>query len=153
MEFEDYIKKYILDRLDSLEGQGMHGGELAARLYDADNCNGSITCNSAKSESRLEEYKYYFGVALSYNKSDYGDHIAAAMALDYFYNPEKAECKMVFAFVDAIVTTLLSDYRYQNKYLLSHYVQIDKEFIQWFKRNLDEAVKDALEFMEEHCSI
>lgn len=54
--FDDYIQGYICDELDNLKGQDIYADDLASRLTETDNINGSVFCSTYKAEEFIKQY-------------------------------------------------------------------------------------------------
>ena len=58
METNDFIedlKKLIVERLNEHEGSSIYVSDLANTLFESENANGSVFCNSYKTEEFIKE--------------------------------------------------------------------------------------------------
>lgn len=147
---KEYIKNYILNRLDDIKDKNIHIGEFSSYLYESDNLAGSITCNSKESQENLVEYQEYFKHVIAYYKANFGEDSAGQLALDFMARPKTAECFLVFTYVDAILNNFLGNNQYKGQDIWNERITIDQDFIDWIKEYLDEAIDTGFEHMEEY---
>jgi len=145
-----YIKDYILEHLDGLKGQSIYIGDLSNELYSSDNMTGSITCNAGRSQDNLREHAAEFEHTVAYVKDNFGDIEAGELALNLLRSPEKAECCMVFTYVDEVLNNFLGKNNYKGENVWNEKLTIDEDFLNWIREHLDEAIDEGFSIMEEY---
>lgn len=147
---KEYIKNYILNRLDDMKDKNIYIGDFSSYLYESDNLAGSISCNSQESQENLVEYKEYFEHVVAYHKINFGEDAAGKLALEFLTRPKTAECFLVFTYVDAILNNFLGNHQYKGEDIWDEKMTTDQDFIDWIKEHLDEAIDTGFEDMEEY---
>lgn len=132
---KNYIKDYIIDRLDDLQGRSIYLCDFARYLYESDNINGSITYNRAEALEFIKEHEDEYRNVIKYWAFHSGAEFSNEIALAFFDNPEKAHCFLVFCYVDAILNLWLGKRDDWNEEK-----EITPEFIQEIKKNLDDMI-------------
>lgn len=144
---KQYIKDYILEQLDDNQGRTVYACDLASELYNNDNMTGSIDCNRYESEQFLTEHKDEFVNIIKYWKIHGGADFSNQLAIDYFENPEKAHCNLVFTYVDAVVNLIMAK-EYQGRDIWDEQIELDDAMIGWIKENLDDAIDAGFDDMD-----
>ena len=144
---KNYIKDYILEKLDENKGRTVYACDLASELYNDDNITGSITCGRRESEEFLTEYRDEFVNVIKYWKFNAGEDFSNQIAIDYFENPEKAHCVLVFAYVDAVINTIMQK-EYRGRDIWNEQIDLDGAMIAWIKENLDDAINATFDDMD-----
>lgn len=142
---KEYIKEYILSNIEDMAGRTVYMCDLSSYLYESDNMTGSITCNRAEAEEFLTEHKAEFVNVLKYWKFHAGDEFSNNIAIDYFENPEKAHCILVFAYVDAVLNLYLGQRDDWNEEK-----EITPEFIEEIKNNIDSMIDAGFADMDSY---
>lgn len=78
------VKQDLCIQLDNYKGGSYYGADLAYQLFEGDNANGSVFCNTYKTEQYIKANWDLFGELVEYCKDNLG------MALNPFSEPEKA---------------------------------------------------------------
>lgn len=148
-KMKNYIKNYIIANLDNMEGTTHYICDLAGALYESDSIVGSITYNRAESEEFITEHKAEYANVLAYWKMNAGADFANKLALDYFNNPEKAHCALVFTYVDAVLNHILGQ-EYKGEDIWNDQREINADLIQWIKDNLDAGIDAGFADMDSY---
>lgn len=82
------IKQDIIDRLSDYKGGNYYGADLAYKLFEGENANGSVFCNTYKTEQYIKANFELFGEFLEHYKANFGEY------LNPFAEPEK--CHVIF---------------------------------------------------------
>ena len=147
---KQYIKDYILEHLDSLDGRTLYVSDIPHDLYADDNMTGSITCNAGRSQENLKEHMDEFEHTVAYVKDNFGDEEAGELSLNLLRSPEKAECCMVFTYVDEVLNRILDHKQYKGQDIWNERLTIDQDFLNWIREHLDEAIDEGFSLMEEY---
>lgn len=142
---KNYIKDYIIDRLDDLQGRSIYLCDFASYLYESDNINGSITCNRAESLEFITEHQTEYRNVIKYWNFHSGAEFSTENALAFFDNPEKAHCFLVFCYVDAILNLWLGKRDDWNEEK-----EITPDFIQQIKENLDDMIDAGFDDLDSY---
>lgn len=78
------LRNTIIDRLNDYKGSNVYGSELAYTLFERENANGSVLCNTYRTKEFIKENFDLFGQLVDYVKDNMG------MTLNPFNEPEKA---------------------------------------------------------------
>ena len=87
MEHEKFItdlKADIIGKLSDYKGSSIYASELAYTLFEGENCNGSVFCNTWKTKEFIKENFDLFGELLEYWSDNVGE------TLNPFLEPENA---------------------------------------------------------------
>ncbi len=80
----DTIKSDIIERLNDYKGGTYYGCDLAYKLFEGENANGSVFCNTYKTVEFIKSNFKLFGELVEYCKDNMD------MTLNPFTEPEKA---------------------------------------------------------------
>lgn len=86
MEHEKFItelKADIVDRLNDYKDCSIYACDLGMTLFEGENCNGSVFCNTWKTKEFIKENFDLFGELIEYWSDNIGD------TLNPFSEPEK----------------------------------------------------------------
>jgi hypothetical protein len=78
------IKNDICEKLNDYKGGSYYGCDLAYTLFECDNVNGSVFCNTYRTEQYIKANWNLFGELVEHYKSNFGE------TLNPFTEPEKA---------------------------------------------------------------
>lgn len=84
----EQIKTDIIDRLNDYKGGNYYGCDLAYTLFEGENANGSVFCNTYKTKEFIANNFDLFGDFLEYWSNNIGQQ------LNPFLEPEK--CHVIF---------------------------------------------------------
>ncbi len=78
------LRKTIIDRLNDYKNTDVYGSELAYTLFEGENANGSVFCNTYETKEFIKNNFDLFADFSEYYKDNFGE------SLDIFGEPEKA---------------------------------------------------------------
>lgn len=78
------VKQDIIEKLNDYKGGIYYGCDLAYKLFEGDNANGSVFCNTYKTEQYIKANWDLFGELVEHYKANFGE------TLNPFSEPEKA---------------------------------------------------------------
>ena len=78
------LKNTIIERLYDYKNAEVYGSELAYTLFESENANGSVLCNTYKTKEFIKDNFDLFYDFSEYYKDNFGD------SLDIFAEPERA---------------------------------------------------------------
>lgn len=82
------IKQDIISKLSDYSGTSSYGCDLAYKLFEGENANGSVFCNTYKTKEYIKENFDLFGDFLENYEMNFGE------TLNPFTEPEK--CHVIF---------------------------------------------------------
>ena len=82
------IKQDIISKLSDYSGASSYGCDLAYKLFEGENANGSVFCNTYRTKEYIKNNFDLFGDFLEYYQSNFGE------TLNPFTEPEK--CHVIF---------------------------------------------------------
>lgn len=144
-DFKEYMKNYILEKLENMEGTTCYICDLSGDLYQDDNINGTITFNRAEAEQFIKEHVDEYKNTIKYWNFHAGAEFSNNIALAYFENSEKAHCLLVFCYVDAILNLWLGKRDDWNEEK-----EITPDFIQEIKENLDDMIDAGFDDLDSY---
>jgi hypothetical protein len=80
----DSIKSDIIERLNDYKGGTYYGCDLAYKLFEGENANGSVFCNTYKTVEFIKANFELFGELVEYYQDNFSE------TLNPFTEPEKA---------------------------------------------------------------
>ena len=78
------LRSTIIDRLNDYKNADVYGSDLAYTLFEAENANGSVLCNTYLTKEFIKNNFDLFADFSEYYKDTFGE------SLDIFAEPEKA---------------------------------------------------------------
>lgn len=123
--FSEFCKEYLFERLDEYEGTTEYGGELAYRLCEECNINGSLTYSRQTAIEYLCEWWYDASDYSEYEQNQFGERS------NPFENPEAYMVRMVICGIG---------------YLLSRCAVIDESW-----NDKLELTPEVIEAIKEQC--
>lgn len=67
------LKQDIIDKLNDYKGNSYYGCDLAYTLFEGDNANGSVFCNTYKTEQYVKANWDLFGDLVEHYESNFGE--------------------------------------------------------------------------------
>ena len=117
MEHEKFItdlKADIVSRLSDYEGQSIYACDLGMTLFEGENCNGSVFCNTWKTKEFIKENFDLFGELLEYYSDNFGE------TLNPFLEPEKCHVILLIESARSILAGCkLVDEKWNDKITLT----------------------------------
>ena len=78
------LRNTIIERLNDYKGTDIYGADLAYTLFEGENANGSVLCNTYLTKEFIKNNFDLFAEFSEYYKDNFGE------SLDIFAEPEKA---------------------------------------------------------------
>ena len=78
------LKKTIIERLNDYKGTNIHGADLSYILFEGENANGTVLCNTYLTKEFIKNNFDLFSDFSEYYKNNFGDN------LNIFAEPEKS---------------------------------------------------------------
>lgn len=111
------LKKDIISRLNDYKGGSYYACDLAYTLFEGENADGSVFCNTYKTEEFIKENFSLFGALVQYCKD------SLDMTLNPFSEPEKAHVILLLESASALMGRLpLIDKNWNEKIELTEKV-------------------------------
>lgn len=113
MEHEKFItdlKEQIVDRLNDYKGSSIYGCDLAYTLFQGENANGSVFCNTWKTKEFIKENFDLFGALIEYWSDSVGE------SLNPLSEPEKCHVILLIESAQSILSSCkLVDAKWNEK--------------------------------------
>ena len=90
----------IISRLNDYKNTNVYGCDLAYTLFEGENANGSVLCNTYKTKEFIKENFYLFGDLVEYVQDNIG------MTLNPLLEPEKAHVWLLLEASQGILSKL-----------------------------------------------
>ena len=81
---ENEIKVYLIDKLQDYKGGNYYACDLAYKLTEGENANGSVYCNAYETKELIKDNFYLFSSFVRYYKQEFNE------TLNPLLEPEKA---------------------------------------------------------------
>lgn len=94
------LRNTIIDRLNDYKNTDVYGCELAYTLFERENANGSVLCNTYKTKEFIKENFDLFADLSEYYKDNFGE------SLDVFGEPEKAHVILLLESAQMVLSNL-----------------------------------------------
>ena len=94
------LRNTIIDRLNDYKNIDVYGSELAYTLFESENANGSVLCNTYKTKEFIKENFDLFADFSEYYKDNFGE------SLDIFSEPEKAHVILLLEAAQMVLSKL-----------------------------------------------
>ena len=94
------LRNTIIDRLNDYKGSNVYGSELAYTLFEGENANGSVLCNTYKTKEFIKNNFDLFADFSEYYKDNFGE------SLDIFAEPEKAHVILLLEAAQMVLSNL-----------------------------------------------
>lgn len=107
-DFTGDLKNTIISRLNDYEGNSYYMCDLAYTLFEGENIDGSVLCNTYKTKEFIKENFDLFGDLVEYVKDNMD------MTLNPFSEPEKAHVFLLLESASSILSKLPTVDKYWN---------------------------------------
>ena len=94
------LRNTIIDRLNDYKNTDVYGSELAYTLFEGENANGSVLCNTYKTKEFIKNNFDLFADFSEYYKDNFGK------SLDIFAEPEKAHVIFLLESAQVVLSNL-----------------------------------------------
>ena len=94
------LRNTIIDRLNDYKNTDVYGSELACTLFEGENANGSVLCNTYKTKEFIKNHFDLFAEFSEYYKDNFGE------SLDIFAEPEKAHVILLLEAAQMVLSNL-----------------------------------------------
>ena len=94
------LRSTIIDRLNDYKGLDVYGSELAYTLFERENANGSVLCNTYKTKEFIKNNFDLFADFSEHYKFNFGD------SLNIFAEPEKAHVILLLEAAQMVLSNL-----------------------------------------------
>ena len=94
------LRNTIIDRLNDYKNTEVYGSELAYTLFEGENANGSVLCNTYKTKEFIKNHFDLFADFSEYYKDNFGE------SLDIFAEPEKAHVILLLEAAQMVLSNL-----------------------------------------------
>ena len=90
----------IISRLNDYKNTNVYGCDLAYTLFEGENANGSVLCNTYKTKEFIKNHFDLFADFSEYYKDNFGE------SLDIFAEPEKAHVILLLEAAQMVLSNL-----------------------------------------------
>ena len=94
------LRNTIIERLNDYKGSEVYGSELAYTLFEGENANGSVLCNTYETKEFIKNHFYLFAEFSEYYKDNFGE------SLNIFAEPEKAHVILLLEAAQMVLSNL-----------------------------------------------
>ncbi len=94
------LRNTIIDRLNDYKNAEVYGSELAYTLFEGENANGSVLCNTYLTKEFIKNHFDLFADFSEYYKDNFG------VSLDIFAEPEKAHVILLLESARMVLSNL-----------------------------------------------
>ena len=94
------LRNTIIDRLNDYKNTDVYGSELAYTLFEGENANGSVLCNTYLTKEFIKNNFDLFADFSEYYKDNFGE------SLDIFAEPEKAHVILLLEAAQMVLSNL-----------------------------------------------
>ena len=94
------LRNTIIDRLNDYKNTDVYGSELAYTLFEGENANGSVLCNTYETKEFIKNHFDLFAEFSEYYKDNFGE------SLDIFAEPEKAHVILLLEASQMVLSNL-----------------------------------------------
>ena len=94
------LKNTITERLNDYKGTNIYGADLAYTLFEGENANGSVFCNTYETKEFIKNNFDLFADFSEYYKDNFG------VSLDIFAEPEKAHVILLLESASMVLSRL-----------------------------------------------
>ena len=94
------LRNTIIERLNDYKGADVYGSELAYTLFEGENANGSVLCNTYETKEFIKNHFDLFAEFSEYYKDNFGK------SLDIFAEPEKAHVILLLEASQMVLSNL-----------------------------------------------
>lgn len=108
-QFIEQLKAEIAEKLNDYKGCNIYGADLAYTLFEGENANGSVFCNTYKTKEFIKENFDLFGDLVEYVNDNMD------MKLNPFSEPEKSHVILLLESSQAVLSRLPFIDKHWNK--------------------------------------
>ena len=94
------LRNTIIDRLNDYKCSNVYGSYLAYTLFEGENANGSVLCNTYLTKEFIKNNFDLFADFSEYYKDNFGE------SLDIFAEPEKAHVILLLEYASIVLSKL-----------------------------------------------
>ena len=94
------LKSQIIERLNDYKGSNIYGADLAYTLFEGENANGSVLCNTYLTKEFIKNNFDLFADFSEHYKNNFGDN------LNIFAEPEKAHVILLLEAAQMVLSNL-----------------------------------------------
>ena len=94
------LRNTIIERLNDYKGSDVYGSKLAYTLFEGENANGSVLCNTYETKEFIKNHFDLFAEFSEYYKDNFGE------SLDIFAEPEKAHVILLLEASQMVLSNL-----------------------------------------------
>ena len=94
------LRNTIIERLNDYKGVEVYGSELAYTLFEGENANGSVLCNTYLTKEFIKNNFDLFADFLEYYKDNFGE------SLNIFGEPEKVHVILLLEAAQMVLSNL-----------------------------------------------
>ena len=94
------LRNIIIERLNDYKGSDVYGCDLAYTLFEGENANGSVLCNTYLTKEFIKNNFDLFADFSEYYKDNFG------VSLDIFAEPEKAHVNLLLESAQMVLSNL-----------------------------------------------
>ena len=94
------LRNTIIERLNDYKGTDIYGADLAYTLFEGENANGSVLCNTYLTKEFIKNNFDLFADFSGYYKDNFGE------SLDIFAEPEKAHVILLLESASMVLSQL-----------------------------------------------
>ena len=94
------LKSQIIERLNDYKGTNIYGADLAYTLFEGENSNGSVLCNTYLTKEFIKNNFDLFADFSEHYKDNFGDN------LNIFAEPEKAHVILLLEAAQMVLSNL-----------------------------------------------
>ena len=94
------LRNTIIERLNDYKGTDIYGADLAYTLFEGENANGSVLCNTYLTKEFIKNNFDLFAEFSEYYKDNFGE------SLDIFAEPEKAHVILLLETASMVLSRL-----------------------------------------------
>ena len=94
------LRNTIIERLNDYKDSDVYGSKLAYTLFEGENANGSVLCNTYETKEFIKNHFDLFAEFSEYYKDNFGE------SLDIFAEPEKAHVILLIEAAEMVLSNL-----------------------------------------------
>ena len=94
------LRNVIIERLNDYKDVEVYGSDLAFTLFEEENANGSVLCNTYETKEFIKNHFDLFADFSEYYKDNFGE------SLDIFAEPEKAHVILLLEAAQMVLSNL-----------------------------------------------
>ena len=94
------LRNTIIERLNDYKGSNVYGSDLAYTLFEGENANSSVLCNTYETKEFIKNHFDLFAEISEYYKDNFGE------SLDIFAEPEKTHVILLLEAAEVVLSNL-----------------------------------------------